>query len=76
MDKKITIDTKATILLSEFLGNNLSKIKNEIEKLLIIVKKNHITPQLIEKHIELTMITIYLNYKMRLVKKIIKKLAK
>lgn len=49
--KKITIDTKATILLSEFLGNNLSKIKNEIEKLLIIAKENHITPQLIEKHI-------------------------
>ena len=49
--KKITIDTKATILLSEYLGNNLSKIKNEIEKLLIIVKKNHITPLLIEKHI-------------------------
>jgi len=49
--KKITIDTKATILLSEFLGNNLSKIKNEIEKLLIITKENHITPQLIEKHI-------------------------
>ena len=49
--KKITIDTKATILLSEFLGNNLSKIKNEIEKLLIIAKEKHITPQLIEKHI-------------------------
>ena len=37
--------------MSEFLGNNLSKIKNEIEKLLIIAKENHITPQLIEKHI-------------------------
>ena len=37
--------------MSEFLGNNLSKIKNEIEKLLIITKENHITPQLIEKHI-------------------------
>ena len=52
LDKKnITIDTKATILLSEYLGNNLSKIKNEIEKLLIITKENHITPLLIEKHI-------------------------
>ena len=49
--KKITIDTKATILLSEYLGNNLSKIKNEIENLLIITKENHITPLLIEKHI-------------------------
>ena len=37
--------------MSEFLGNNLSKIKNEIEKLLIITKENHISPQLIEKHI-------------------------
>lgn len=52
LDKKnITIDTKATILLSEYLGNNLSKIKNEIEKLLIITKENHITPNSIEKHI-------------------------
>ena len=37
--------------MSEFLGNNLSKIKNQIEKLLIITKENHISPQLIEKHI-------------------------
>lgn len=52
-EKKTTISTKATIMLTEFLGNNLSKISNELDKLLIIKQKEQteITPELIEQNI-------------------------
>lgn len=46
------IDTKACFLLAEFLGNDLGKITNAIEKLTInISKSNTITPEDIEKNI-------------------------
>jgi len=49
---KLKIDTKASILLSEFLGNDLSKISNELEKLSInIAQGNTITADDIEKNI-------------------------
>lgn len=49
----IGIDEKAVAMLVEFLGNNLSKIANEMDKLLIIKQKNQekITPELIEENI-------------------------
>ncbi len=50
--KKIAIQPIATSMLSEFLGNDLSKIVNEIEKLLLNIKDhNEITAQQIEKYV-------------------------
>lgn len=46
------IDTKAALMLVEFLGNDLSKIAKELEKLLVILPKNiTITPTDIEENI-------------------------
>lgn len=47
-----TITPKATLLLAEFLGNDLGKISNELDKLKsIIPKSQEITPALIEENI-------------------------
>lgn len=47
-----SITPKASQMLLEFLGNDLGKINNELEKLqLIIPKGDQITPQLIEENI-------------------------
>lgn len=49
---KYKIDTKACFLLAEFLGNDLGKITNAIEKLTITIPKTEtITPEQIEKNI-------------------------
>ena len=52
-DKGIMVGPDASRLLSEFLGNDLGKIANELDKLIIsLPKKNpRITPELIEKSI-------------------------
>ncbi len=48
----ISIDEKSEALLIEFLGNELSKIHNELKKLALIVgKKGIISPEIIEKNI-------------------------
>lgn len=50
--KNYSIDQKAAALLTEFLGNDLSKIVNELNKLFIILPINSkITPEIIEKNI-------------------------
>ena len=50
--KGYQITPKAAALLVEFLGTDLSKISNELEKLFLIVdKKSEITPSHIEEHI-------------------------
>lgn len=47
-----TITPKASLMLVEFLGNDMSKVNNELEKLqLIIGKGEQITPQHIEDNI-------------------------
>lgn len=47
-----TIETKATILLTEFLGNDLGKISNEVDKLMLNVPVGSaITPDHIEHYI-------------------------
>ncbi|HLW31155.1 MAG TPA: DNA polymerase III subunit delta [Aequorivita sp.] len=47
-----TITPKASQMLVEFLGNDLSRISNELEKLQLIIKPgDQITPQLIEENI-------------------------
>ena len=50
--KKYKISPKACMLLVEFLGTDLSKISNELDKLMIVVPETiEITPELIEQHI-------------------------
>lgn len=47
-----TITPKAAQMLTEFLGNDLSKVNNELQKLQLIIKPGaQITPQLIEQNI-------------------------
>jgi len=51
-EKKYQITAKATALLVEFIGNDLSRIANELEKLFILVPVgNQINEKHIEKHI-------------------------
>lgn len=50
--KGYTITPKAAQMLVEFLGNDLSKVNNELEKLQLLLKPGgQITPQLIEENI-------------------------
>lgn len=51
--KGLTIDAKSAQMLSDYLGNDLSKLTNEIAKLLIAIPKGQvqITPNLIEENI-------------------------
>ncbi len=50
--KGYSITPKACILLVEFLGTDLSKINNELEKLKLVISKDvEITPAAIEEHI-------------------------
>lgn len=51
--KNVTADEKAVVMLTEFLGTDLSKVVNEIDKLLLTMpaNSNRITPEHIEKNI-------------------------
>lgn len=50
--KQISITPKAALMLAEFLGNDLSKIANELNKLEIVVgDQKEITPEIIEENI-------------------------
>tara|TARA_Y100000385_G_scaffold47375_1_gene43990 strand:- start:3882 stop:4883 length:1002 start_codon:yes stop_codon:yes gene_type:complete len=50
--KQISITPKAALMLAEYLGNDLSKIANELTKLEIVVGLNReITPEVIEENI-------------------------
>ncbi|NAS13121.1 DNA polymerase III subunit delta [Poritiphilus flavus] len=52
LGKRYSITHKASGLLVEFLGTDLSRISNELEKLrLVLPQKSEITPAVIEKHI-------------------------
>ncbi len=51
-DQGYSIDDKSAILLSEYIGSDLSRIVNELNKLKLVLKEGEaITPGLIEKHI-------------------------
>lgn len=51
-DKGFTITDKGVFMLSEFIGNNLERLSNEIDKLLINIKdKVEINEHLIQKYI-------------------------
>ncbi|MDF1574700.1 MAG: DNA polymerase III subunit delta [Bacteroidales bacterium] len=51
--RKFRMEPRAAALLAEFLGSDLSKIANEVEKLIVAIGKDerNITPALVEKHI-------------------------
>lgn len=51
--KQLVIDEKAMVMLTDFLGTDLNKVANELDKLCITmpVGSNRITPELIEKNI-------------------------
>ncbi|WP_127020576.1 DNA polymerase III subunit delta [Flagellimonas beolgyonensis] len=50
--KGYSISPKSCIMLVEFLGTDLSKINNELDKLTLVVStETEITPELIEEHI-------------------------
>jgi len=50
--KGYTITPKAAQMLTEFLGNDLSKVNNELDKLQLIINPGaQITPQLVEENI-------------------------
>ncbi|GAB1855667.1 DNA polymerase III subunit delta [Flavobacteriaceae bacterium MHTCC 0001] len=62
--KGYTITPKAAQMLVEFLGTDLSKINNELEKLKIILPKDsQITPELIEENIGIS--KDYNNFELR-----------
>ena len=62
--KKYEIDTKAAVMLVEFLGNNLSKISNELDKLMLVLPVNStITPKAIEENIGIS--KDYNNFELR-----------
>ena len=52
-EKNVNIDVKAVQMLTEFLGTDLSKVANELDKLLITkpADSNQITPEHVEKNI-------------------------
>ncbi len=51
-NKKYRISDKSCMMLAEFLGNDLGKIENELQKLMMIIPPEvEITPELIEKNI-------------------------
>ena len=51
--KNVQIEEKAVAMLSEFLGTDLSKLVNEVDKLILTkpIESHSITPELIEKNI-------------------------
>ena len=62
--KKISIIPKAAQMLVEFLGTDLSKISNELDKLQIVLPNtNQITPELIEENIGIS--KDYNNFELR-----------
>ncbi|WP_457610715.1 DNA polymerase III subunit delta [Lutibacter sp.] len=62
--KKYKIETKAALMLVEFLGNNLSKISNELNKLMVVLPVNStITPKDIEENIGIS--KDYNNFELR-----------
>ncbi len=52
-DMNVTVDEKAVVMLTEFLGTDLSKVANELDKLLLTKPAgvNRITPEHVEKNI-------------------------
>ncbi|WP_456376234.1 DNA polymerase III subunit delta [Lutibacter sp.] len=64
LGKNYKIETKAAVMLVEFLGNDLSKISNELNKLMVVLpKESTITPKDIEENIGIS--KDYNNFELR-----------
>ena len=62
--RKYSIDSKAALMLVEFLGNDLSRIRNELDKLMLDLGESAtITPEAIETHIGIS--KEYNNFELR-----------
>ena len=63
--KGIDIDPKATVMLADFVGNDLNRLTGELEKLIITLSKGltRITPEQIEKNIGIS--KDYNNFELR-----------
>ncbi len=62
--KAFTIEPKASLMLVEFLGTELSKITNELQKLFIVLDSGStITPEIVEKNIGIS--KDYNNFELR-----------
>tara|TARA_R110001583_G_scaffold109799_2_gene258628 strand:- start:9218 stop:10222 length:1005 start_codon:yes stop_codon:yes gene_type:complete len=62
--KRYTIDSKSTLMLVEFLGTDLSKISNELDKLMVVLPVgSQITPKAIEENIGIS--KDYNNFELR-----------
>ncbi|SNR31702.1 DNA polymerase III subunit delta [Lutibacter flavus] len=62
--KRYTIEAKATLMLVEFLGTDLSKISNELDKLMLVLPAGSvITPKSIEENIGIS--KDYNNFELR-----------
>lgn len=58
-----SIEPKAKFLIAEFIGNDLSRIENELEKLKLIIEDGKITPEIIERNIGIS--KDYNNFELR-----------
>lgn len=59
----LSIDPKAKFLMAEFIGNDLARLDNEVDKLKIVVSDGIITPEVIEKNIGIS--KDYNNFELR-----------
>src|SRR5690606_34940457 len=59
----LTIETKAKFMMAEFLGTDLGRIFNELQKLKIIAEDVKITPEIVEKNIGIS--KDYNNFELR-----------
>lgn len=59
----LSIEPKAKFLMAEFIGNDLSRMENELEKLKIVVGEGLITSEVIEKNIGIS--KDYNNFELR-----------
>lgn len=51
-ENKVKLDAQATVLMAEFLGNNLSEIEKNIQKLRLLIKSDEtVNVEMVQKHI-------------------------
>ena len=50
-NRKVSIDYEASVMLAEYLGTDLGKVSNEIDKLLLNVKSNKITLEDVQEQV-------------------------
>lgn len=62
-DLNLMLDTKAKFMMAEFLGTDLGRIYNELQKLKIVAEDGKITPEIVEKNIGIS--KDYNNFELR-----------